>query len=175
MRTSYGHFWRFLPAIDTRAPRPDLGRAFVSVTLDGERLSLQGVIGPTRDGNAWGDCGQIVDTLRTLSPNSEDGWTAEMLADLCGLWDRWHLNHMNAGCAHQRALGWGSAKLPDGRWAGHVWPGEHPDGVLTKACPECSYCYGTDWLTERLPVDIDETFDAFPLSNANHPWGTWKP
>jgi hypothetical protein len=32
---------------------------------------------------------------------------------------------------------------------------EHPDGILSKACPTCGYKYGSAWLVEPLPAEIE--------------------
>lgn len=80
---------------------------FVKVEYMEGRLSLMGVEGPTRGGNAI-SCGQIgVKSIDGLSK----GWTPEMVATLVTIWDRWHLNDMRAGCEHQRAQDWGSEEL----------------------------------------------------------------
>ena len=76
---------------------------FVKVTWHDGRLSITGVVGPTRNGNAI-SCGQIGVKGIELP---DDGWTREMIAKLGDIWDRWHLNDMRAGCEHQRAAGWG--------------------------------------------------------------------
>lgn len=69
-----------------------------------DRLSISGVEGPRRDGNAHGSCGQIEMHLGdgsdiTLAP----GWTAESIAEFLHVWRAWHLNDVRAGCEHQRA------------------------------------------------------------------------
>lgn len=79
-------------------------RAFVKIVYDKGRLSLSGVIGPTRNGNSKGSCGQCIDEIREGDPSEE--WSREMLDKLCQIWDRWHLNDMRAYCEHQRKLGW---------------------------------------------------------------------
>lgn len=38
--------------------------------------------------------------------------------------------------------------------AGHVYPTEHPDGMLTRKCETCGYGYGSAWLYEPLPEDV---------------------
>lgn len=48
---------------------------------------------------------------------------------------QYHLNDMNAGCKHQRALGWGNDQI----------------GI---PCPECGYKYGAKWLYEPLPPEV---------------------
>ena len=94
------------------------GDVFVKVeydlTEDGDaerrkpRLSLSGVVGPYRNGNAEGGCGQINPVaMDRLAP----GWTPAMLDRLWGTWKRWHLNDMRASCEHQRAEGWGEKEL----------------------------------------------------------------
>lgn len=80
--------------------------------------------------------------------------------DLKRVWDAHHLNAVNAECTHMRALGWLPPKgqpMPtieiDGRTAyiGHVYPAEHPQGILGKKCPECGIGYGTQWNYEPIP------------------------
>jgi len=76
---------------------------FVKVVWDGARLSLTGVEGPTKNGDAHGSCGQIrIDA--TKYDKLPTGWTPELLGELAEIWERWHLNDMRAGCEHQRAL-----------------------------------------------------------------------
>lgn len=38
--------------------------------------------------------------------------------------------------------------------AGSVYPTEHPEGLLTKACPVCGYRYGSEWKTLPIPADV---------------------
>jgi len=67
------------------------------------RLSITGVHGPRADGNCYGSCGQIIDTVRQILPAAlAPGWTFAMLAEFCDAWERWHLSDMCAGCSHQR-------------------------------------------------------------------------
>lgn len=93
-------------------------------------------------------CGQNLDEIGKLYPRDH------RVQRLVAIWRVWHLNDMNAGCRHQRAMGWGTLKLEDGKWSGHIRSDEHPLGVLGKQCPECGYRYGTKWLTEELPREI---------------------
>lgn len=77
---------------------------FVKIEYENGKLSLCGVIGPMRSGDAKGSCGQCIDEIREGKP--VEGWNREMLDKLCQIWDRWHLNDMNPCCEHQRELGW---------------------------------------------------------------------
>jgi hypothetical protein len=160
---------------------------FCRVKYDGKRLSITGVEGPRKDGDAWGSCGQI-----TLDPDAfvsfGDGWNADKVAEFAATWERWHLNDMRAGCAHQRLYGWHTRPINpskptntygkhfDGQerdsWnlLGWISPSEHSDGLLGKPCPDCGYAYGTAWLTEEVPQDILEWLAGLPESEREPAW-----
>ncbi len=96
------------------------------------------------------DCdqaGQMQDTIRKWVEAGEldyaPSWDADRVRRMLDTWDRWHLNHLRAGCEHQRALGWASYD-------------EHP----SEPCPVCGYKYGTAWLREDLPPDVAEEIGA---------------
>lgn len=65
-------------------------------------LSITGVVGPMRNGDCHGSCGQCIDEISGGIP--ADGWDVDMIKKLCKIWRRWHLNDMNAACEHQRAV-----------------------------------------------------------------------
>lgn len=67
-------------------------------------LSITGVVGPMRNGDCLGSCGQCIDEISGGIP--ADSWDVDMIKKLCKIWERWHLNDMNAACEHQRAAGW---------------------------------------------------------------------
>lgn len=73
---------------------------FCKIEWDGHRLSITGVEGPTRGGNARGGCGQILDRLEVQS--YAPGWSADLLERFRAIWKRWHLNDTRPGCEHQR-------------------------------------------------------------------------
>lgn len=50
--------------------------------------------------------------------------------------------------------GWLEEKGSEEKTAGWVNQDNHPEGLLEKPCPVCSYKYGTAWLKEELPQDI---------------------
>lgn len=79
-------------------------KGFCKIKFEEGRLSISGVIGPKRNGNAKGSCGQCVDEIRNGTPAPE--WNQEMLNRFCDIWDEWHLNDMRPYCQHQKALGW---------------------------------------------------------------------
>lgn len=77
---------------------------FVKIEYVNEKLSISGVVGPTRNGDCKGSCGQCIDEISAGTP--ADGWTKEMLDKLCEIWKEWHLNDMRPYCEHQKELGW---------------------------------------------------------------------
>jgi hypothetical protein len=152
---------------------PYTGKARSTVTVDvewtGDRLSITG---SERYGRADLSGGQITDTARHARPRADDQHTAEDVRRLCAIWDRWHLNDVQAGCEHQRAAGWGERRIDPAkpiRAYGRHYPGqqhdtwnmlgwvreeEHPDGLLGRPCPECGYRYGTAWQREEVPTGV---------------------
>ena len=81
----------------------DCGHVYCKIAIADGRLSITGVEGPKKNGDARGGCGQIVPV--SVSKFAA-GWDAELLARFNDLWTRWHLNYMRPGCEHQRAAGW---------------------------------------------------------------------
>jgi hypothetical protein len=98
-----------------------------------------------RDGD-WVSGGQVLDYVRRVTPQV-NGWSAEDLAKLATIWERWHLNTMRAGCAHQPAESVVYEDSPYGR---------RVDLDATPACPVTGYRYGSAWLTEAVPDDVLE-------------------
>lgn len=92
--------------------------------------------------------GQCVEALGDIVTPAA-GWSLEEIAELRGIWERWHLNTVRAGCAHQTVIvheesTYGPRLNLEGITA-------HPDN----ACP-AGYRYGSAWLTEELPADVLE-------------------
>lgn len=82
---------------------------FCEINIKDGELSITGVVGPQANGDAWGGCGQIDDTLRNTPRNERKlspAWTPFMFKKFLDVWDTWHLNDMHPECEHQAALGW---------------------------------------------------------------------
>lgn len=162
---------------------------FCKITFDDGKLSISGVEGPLRNGDAKGGAGQIAKHIRgdhghRLSP----GWSKEMLETLVAVWEEWHLNDMKPGCEHQRAAGWDKQKIdpkkplnaygkffPGQRqdsWnmLGWITPDEHPQGLLGRPCPECGYEYGTKWMKEEVPGEVLDFLDNLPDTDREPAW-----
>lgn len=112
-----------------------------------------GLVGHKRRGKTDEGGGQCVDDLTAPDTRPVAAYTMADLAELAGLWDRWHLNAMRAGCAHQKrydeaeplALAAGFEQY--GR--GDVYAWQRDQGP----CPY-GYAYGAAWLVERVPADV---------------------
>jgi len=143
------------------------GRAanlFCRIEYRDGRLSITGVEGPLRNGNAIGGCGQIVMSeweMDTYAP----GWDADKVAQFRAVWDAWHLNDMQAGSPAQRAhlkahpvtdrldyFGKACASLEAA--------GLQPDAShLHNGKP---YRYGSAWLTVEVPEDALSFLRSLP-------------
>jgi hypothetical protein len=110
--------------------------------------------------------------------NKEDirfssGWNLSQFKKLLDVWDKWHLNDMQAGCVHQRAMGWDkeliNPDLPAEQKNMKCW--EYPPiGYLTGVCPECGYKYGSAWLFEEVPADVIEWLNSLPNTDKTPAW-----
>lgn len=124
------------------ALRPRAGVTTINHESVDEFLSLgiMGTVWRTRH-RTNEDCesaGQIVDHIDPATIVPADGLRLGDIERLCEIWRRWHLNDMRANCAHQA----------------HVWP--LPKDLATiPVCPETGYKYGTAWLVEPLPAEVE--------------------
>lgn len=152
------------------------GEVFITVKIENGKASFTGVIGPKRNGDCLGSCGQIVDELSNPELVPAKGWTPYRIERLAKLWKRWHLNDMHAGCEHQRANGWDKMKLDPEKGEGQgnmaIWTykKDHPNGKLCEPCPQCGYKYGTAWLFEQLPENFEAIIASFPDSDIVPAW-----
>lgn len=87
--------------IGTQETHSGLGRVYCKITIEDGNLSITGVIGPLASGNAKGNCGQIQEGIQPIY-KFEPGWDGHLVEQFIKMWNRWHLNNMNAGCTHQK-------------------------------------------------------------------------
>lgn len=99
---------------------------FCKIKYKDDNLSISGVVGPMRNGDALGSSGQIDMDFAHRDPKDNDrrttepikpeeitfapGWDAEKWLDFLDIWKRWHLNDMKAGCKHQTGPEWDAGK-----------------------------------------------------------------
>ena len=162
--------------------KTDDGNLFIEIKLKDGNLSLSGVIGPLRNGDCKGSCGQISEHLKEIT-SFFDSWDTDKVKKLYDIWEEWHLNDLQAGCEHQRSEKWENIRinpeeLPNshanmdekGILASWVYPKDHPSGLLTKPCPICGYKYGTAWLKKEVPEDVLMWLNKLEETNKNYPW-----
>jgi len=176
----------------TKVVRPGTGpdgSVFCEIEFGNKgRLSISGVVGPKRNGDCRGGCGQIVDHLAEDVSAFAPGWDIELLQRFADTWKRWHLNDMRAGCEHQRAEGWDKRPIDPNKptntygkhfegqkqdsWnlLGWITESEHPDGLMCRACPVCGYKYGTAWLKEEVPSDVIVFLQRLPDTDRQPAW-----
>src|ERR1041385_6807498 len=124
------------------------------------RLSITGVLGPTRGGNAGVGAGQIV---MDLLENKEyqrirpaDGWGHGNIPAFLLIWDKYHLNDMRAGSPAQTAFlaehpVEDRLKWPSGSSEALEAAGLNPDpNYLHNGKP---YKYGSPWAPTEVPAD----------------------
>ena len=126
---------------------------------DGGRLSISGVIGPTKSGNAMGSCGQVDSNFwhPTRRPDPElikpsalrfaKGWTLESWLKFLRYWDEWHLNDVRAECIHQRAMGMSWTTFPHAQ------------------CKECGHVLGHSWAKHEVPSWVIQFLESLPDSD----------
>ncbi len=68
------------------------------------------------------------------------------------------------------AEGWIREDKKEKKGAGWVSPIEHPEGLLTKACPTCGYKYGTEWKTREVPAEVLEFLKGLPDTDKTPAW-----
>jgi hypothetical protein len=61
------------------------------------------------------------------------------------------------GATEVKALGW-------------LYPEEHPDGLLCRACSVCGYKYGSAWRKEDVPADVIKFIEALPDADLTPAW-----
>ena len=136
--------------------------------IDGD-LSISGVIGPMASGNCFGSCGQIDMGFKHSNPDHDDkrthnpikpsdidftrGWNSTKWYKFLEYWKLYHLNDLQAGCEHQRELGWNSYD-------------EHP----AEPCPVCGYKYGTAWLKVDVPENVIDFLFGLPITTTTPAW-----
>ncbi|HTF53577.1 MAG TPA: hypothetical protein VK735_39545 [Pseudonocardia sp.] len=110
-----------------------------------ERVSMMGHTFRERSRRRDSDgAGQIVDILNEITTPAP-GWTLDEIGALRRAWERWHLNDMRAGCAHQTAV-----TVPDNV----SWDKRSRYRLdNTPQCPETGYRWGSRWLVEPLTDD----------------------
>jgi hypothetical protein len=121
-------------------------------------LSVCGEIwkgGRGRGGRKMVSGGQNIEEIASMYPDRED------VKKIREIWKRWHLNGMNSGCVHQEKDKWqchcGKANTVGGNPSDcfKCDCGAHRWDSTTDACPKTGYRFGSKWLYEELPYEIE--------------------
>lgn len=152
------------------------GHIFCKISFIDGKLSITGVEGPTSNGNCRGSCGQIVMGLKGHEDliDPAPGWTRGKIADFLDIWDKWHLNDMQAGSPKQRAH-LATLKFPGYPANHYTWAcerlveaGLQPDpNYLHNDKP---YSYGNAWLHKEVPADVIAFLEALPTTDVQPAW-----
>jgi hypothetical protein len=157
----------------------NIGRAtpanlFVNIKFSAGKLSITGVEGPLRNGDALGSCGQI-DMHPWDVQTYAAGWDADKVARLRAAWSQWHLNDMTAGSPAQEEY----LRANPVRYA---YPQSHYDAALAALSaaglqPDAShmrdgkaYSYGSAWLRREVPADVIEFLRSLPDTDITPAW-----
>ena len=147
---------------------------YCKITVKNGNLSITGVEGPTKDGDAYGGCGQVINwpwNITRFAP----GWDAELVARFRAVWERWHLNDLRAGSPAQMEYLRANpvtADCPESYYEkaceALTAAGLQPDkGHLHNGKP---YRYGSAWLREQLPRDVMEFLNSLPHTDIKPAW-----
>lgn len=144
---------------------------FAEICYNDGRLSIHGVIGPKSNGNAFGAAGQIQEELGRVVPAK--GWNEEMVKKFQTVWNRWHLNDLNAGTPKQESFlreledrngGIGYEKAVEALKKAGIY--EDAD-FIHEGKP---YRYGSAWLKEEVPAEVLEWLQSLPESAVKPAW-----
>lgn len=144
---------------------------FCKIKFDGKRLSISGVVGPLQSGNvsAGGGCGQIVGSVAAGDfVEFADGWNKATVSKFFELWDRWHLNDLQAGSpAQQEAIRNSGLSYQEAVEKLEAL-GLNPDpNYLHNNKP---YRYGSAWLMEEVPQEVIDFLDKLPTADTQPAW-----
>lgn len=149
---------------------------FCKVEIKNGRLSISGVIGPLRSGNALGGCGQIDMEFEHRNPDDNDsryschikadeikfsyGWNKEIWLKFLDVWKDWHLNDMNAGTQKQeKAIKEWRRK---NKISGLAYDEECKYLKSIRLYTDNGHKYGSSWLLRTLPQDVIDFLESLP-------------
>jgi len=116
--------------------------------------------------------GQMQDTLRDEFNKGNLRLKSSVSRDefmkFLDIWDRWHLNDLNAGTTKQRELV--DEHRDDEKYAQFDTFLDRPKAILMdfKAEPDNGYSYGSAWLYEPLPDEVVNFIETFKTKLADN-------
>ena len=104
----------------------------------------------------WSRGGQCLDVMTEITAPAE-GWTLAEVEELCSIWQKWHLNTMQAACAHMVLPA--STSYDDRKDIVCSLGLSH--GRKDRDGKSLTYKYGSAWLVRSLPMDVVERIEYF--------------
>ena len=151
------------------------GNIFCKIEFkEDSNLSITGVMGPLKNGNSKGACGQI-DMDEWDIVKFAPGWNLALMNEFRSSWGKWHLNDMKAGSPAQTRF---ISENP----VYAVYPISHHD-VASKALSDAGlnpdpdfmqdgkpYTFGSAWLRVDVPESVLEFLQSLPDSDKIPAW-----
>lgn len=131
-------------------------------------LSITGVVGPKRNGDAHGPSGQI---CGTPVEKFHHGWDAVTLEHFYTVWDRWHLNDLKPGTPLQMEY-LRQVTPPYNRNREKMSYYDWASGILDAAGlnPDGPDKFGSRWHYEELPAEVVGFLVGLEPSQVPYPW-----
>lgn len=142
---------------------------FCKIQYENGALSISGVDGPLKSGNARGACGQILHDIDPEEIIYAPGWNKELLIRFLEIWDRWHLNDLRAGTPKQlEILKKNESKFIECEKCYYSWASEllKSEGLQI----DDGYIYGSGWLTEEVPQEVIDFLFSLPDTDRKPAW-----
>lgn len=150
-----------------RVGKGEYGNIFCEINFsDDGILSITGVEGPMKNGNAKGSCGQIEDCI-TPDIDLAPKWTPLKVKAFLAIWKRWHLNDLTSGTPKQERF--------IRRWR-QSRPQRYDYAEACEALKEAGlydddgYKYGTKWLREEVPPAAIRFLESLPGTDKTPAW-----
>ena len=142
---------------------------FCSIEYVLGRLSISGVVGPRKNGDCTGGCGQIVGQP-IEKYNTDEGWNRSKVEQFYTVWRTYHLNNLHAGTPKQeRAL---AQRAVARHQQDHVYNYRDACDYLKDIFlyVDEGHTYGHGWLTEDIPEDVLLYLSDLPDTKKSYAW-----
>ena len=145
---------------------------YVMIQFKEGNLSIQGVEGPSGNGNCKGSCGQIIDELKDCSWTFSQGWDKDSLTRFVSIWDQYHLNDMKAGTPKQLEClkGMNRANLTDYYYESCKYLEERKLLFDLDENSGHMHKYGHGWLRIEVPEAELEFLNSLPDATLPMAW-----
>lgn len=141
---------------------------FCKINYTDGKLSISGVVSPTKGGNARGSCGQMYDEIveNLDAIKYAEGWSKLKAFQFVETWKEWHLNDMKAGSPKQEEF------VKEWKRNGNKYDYTAVCDALQRAglLEDNGYTYGTKWLTVEVPTEVLQFLQSLPEPTRTPAW-----